>query len=64
MGLFNNYRISANSCRNNYLFFFGGLSVTSIQRRQLFKGGNYYLLDFWKCTKLELLSQASVPSFA
>ena len=44
------YRISANSCRDNYSF-----SATTIQGRQLFKGGNYCFLEFWK---------ASVASFA
>ena len=34
------YRISANSCRDNYSFFWT-LSATTIQGRQVFKGGNY-----------------------
>ena len=34
------YRISANSCRDNY-YFLEALGATTIQGRQLFKGGNY-----------------------
>ena len=34
------YRISANSCRDNYSFL-EALDATTIQGRQLFKGGNY-----------------------
>ena len=30
------------------LFFFESLGATSIQGRQLFKGGNYCFIDFWK----------------
>ena len=29
------------------LFFFWALGATTIQGRQLFKGGNYYFLSFW-----------------
>jgi hypothetical protein len=34
------YHISANSCRDNYSFL-EALGATTIQGRQLFKGGNY-----------------------
>ena len=38
------------------LFFFGTLGATTIQGRQLFKGGNYWFFAFIKHTWFELLS--------
>ena len=45
------YRISANSFRRNYVCFSGSWIAETIQRRKLFKGGNYWFLSLLVCIK-------------